>query len=105
MILVNASLEGKYKFRLALDTAATHTTINSNVLYFSGYELKNRKGTQEVETSNGIIIVETYDAQQLKCLGIVKDKFEVQVYDFLAHGIASDYDGVIGLNFFTKNKF
>ena len=34
VILVNASLEGKYKFRLALDTAATHTTIDSNVLYF-----------------------------------------------------------------------
>lgn len=41
VILVNASIEGRYKFRLALDTAATHTTIDSNVLYLSGYELKN----------------------------------------------------------------
>ena len=30
IILVNASINGKYKFRLALDTAATHTTIDSN---------------------------------------------------------------------------
>lgn len=105
VIIVNASLQGKYKFRLALDTAATHTTIDSNVLYFSGYELKNSKGEQEIETSNGIIIVETYDVKQLECLGIVKDKFEVQVYDFLAHGITSDYDGVIGLNFLKENKF
>lgn len=82
-----------------------HTTIDSNVLYFSGYELKNSKGEQEVETSNGIIIVETYDVQQLECLGIVKDVFEVQVYDFLSHGIASDYDGVIGINFLKENKF
>ena len=37
VILVNASIETKYKFRLALDTAATHTTIDSKVLYFSGY--------------------------------------------------------------------
>ncbi len=105
VIIVNASIEGKFKFRLALDTAATHTTIDSNVLYFSGYELKNSKGEQEIETSNGIIIVETYDIDHLECLGIIKIDFEVQVYDFLAHGITSDYDGVIGLNFLREHKF
>jgi hypothetical protein len=67
VIIVNAAIEGKYKFRLALDTAATHTTIDSNVLYFSSYELNNSKGKQEIETSNGIIVVETYDIQQLEC--------------------------------------
>jgi gag-polyprotein putative aspartyl protease len=105
VIIVNASIEGKFKFRLALDTAATHTTIDSNVLYFSGYELKNTKGEQELETSNGIIIVEIYDIEHLECLGIMKAVFEVQVYDFLAHGISSDYDGVIGLDFLREHKF
>ena len=105
VIIVNASIERKFKFRLALDTAATHTTIDSNVLYFSGYELKNSKGEQEIETSNGIIVVETYDIEHLECLGISKTNFEVQVYDFLAHGITSDYDGVIGLNFLREHKF
>ena len=105
VIIVNASIEGKFKFRLALDTAATHTTIDSNVLYFSGYELKNSKGEQEIETSNGIIVVETYNIAHLECLGIIKTDFEVQVYDFLAHGITSDYAGVIGLNFLREHKF
>jgi len=105
VIIVNASVEGKFKFRLALDTAATHTTIDSNVLYFSGYELKNSKGEKEIETSNGIIVVETFDVEKLECLGIIKTNFEVQVYDFLAHGITSDYDGVIGLNFLKDYKF
>ena len=105
VIIVNASIEGKFKFRLALDTAATHTTIDSNVLYFSGYELKNSKGEQEIETSNWIIVVETYDIEHLECLGIIKTDFEVQVYDFLAHGITSNYDGVIGLNFLREHKF
>jgi hypothetical protein len=105
VIIVNAAIEGKYKLRLALDTAATHTTIDSNVLFFSGYELKNSKGEQEIETSNGIIIVETYDINNLECLGIIKTNFEVQVYDFLAHGITSDYDGVVGLNFLREHKF
>lgn len=46
-VIVNATIEDKYKFRLALDTAATHTTIDSNVLYFSGYELRNSKGNKK----------------------------------------------------------
>ena len=105
IVIVDASIEGKYKFRLALDTAATHTTIDSNVLYLSGYTLKESKGETELETSNGIIIVELYDIELFECLGIVKRKFEVQVYDFLAHGITSDYDGVVGLNFLRHRKF
>ena len=105
VIIVNATIQGKYKLRLALDTAATHSTIDSNVLYFTGYELKNSKGEFEVETANGIIIVERYDLFEFECLGITKDVFEVQVYDFLSHGIISDYDGVIGLDFLLNNKF
>ena len=58
-----------------------------------------------METSNAIIIVETYNIQNLACLGILKTDFEVQVYDFLAHCIFSDYDGVIGHNFLKENKF
>ena len=58
---INAKIEDKYLSRLALDTAATHTTIDSNVLYFSGYELKNSKGESEIETYNGIIVVEKYE--------------------------------------------
>ncbi len=105
VILVNATIQGKYKFRLALDTAATHTTIDSNVLYFSGYELKNSKGAFEIETANGVILVERYDIEQLESLGINKTNFEVQVYDFLSHGITSDYDGVLGLDFLQLHHF
>lgn len=104
IIIVNASIEGKYLLRLALYTAATHTTINSNVLYLSGYDLKNSKGEYEIETANGLIFVERYDIAQLECLGIIKTNFEVQVYDFLTHGITSDYDGVIGLDFLKEHK-
>jgi len=30
---------------------------------------------------------------------LIKEKFQIQVYDFLAHGIFSDYDGLLGLDF------
>jgi hypothetical protein len=105
VIIVNASIQGKFRIRLALDTAATDTTIDSNVLFFSGYELKNSKGEKEIETSNGRIVVETYLVNNLNCLGITKNDFEVQVYDLLAHGITSNYDGVVGLDFLRNHKF
>jgi hypothetical protein len=99
VIIVDAIIEGKFEFRLALDTAATHSTIDSNILFLAGYELKNAIGEVEVETANGIIVNEIYEVHLIESMGIVKRNFKVQVYDFLAHGITSEYDGVIGLDF------
>jgi len=31
-----------------------------------------------------------------------KSNFKVQVYDFIAHGITTEYDSVIGLDFFRE---
>jgi len=30
---------------------------------------------------------------------------QIQIYDFLAHGIFSDYNGLLGLDFFEGTKF
>ena len=65
----------------------------------AGYELKNSIDEVEVETANGIIVNEIYEVHKIESLGIEKMNFKVQVYDFLAHGITSEYDGVIGLDF------
>lgn len=99
LIIINAVIEDKFEFRLAIDTAATHTTIDSNILFLAGYEFKNTIYEVEVETANGIIINEIYEVGKFEALGIEKENFKVQVYDFIAHGISSEYDGVIGLDF------
>ena len=105
IVIVEAVIAQKYDFLLGLDTAATHTTIDSNVLYLSGYELKNSIGEVEIETSNGIIVVEQYCLTGFECLGVRKQNFVIQVYDFLAHGVTSDYHGLIGLDFLRDIKF
>jgi hypothetical protein len=71
----------------------------------AGYELKNSIGEIEIETSNGIIVVEQYLLSEFECLGIRKKNFIVQVYDFLSHGITSNYHGVVGLDFLRDTKF
>jgi predicted aspartyl protease len=105
VVVLEALINGKNELLLALDTAATHTTIDSNSLHLFGFSLNNRKDRVEVETSNGIIITEIYELPTLEILGIVETNFDVQVYDFIAHGITSNYDGVLGLDFLKKRKF
>lgn len=105
VILVNVLLDNRVELRLAFDTAATHTTFDINVLYFSDYQLNEKIGSRKVETSNGQISVDVYELNAISAIGISKINFPVQVYDFLAHGIVSEYDGVLGLDFLKEECF
>ena len=105
VIVLEALINDKNELLLALDTAATHTTIDSNILHLFNFTLKDSKGRMEVETSNGIIITQKFELPKLETMGVVEENFEVQVYDFIAHGITSNYDGVLGLDFLRKRKF
>jgi predicted aspartyl protease len=105
LILVNIEIDSKYELKMVLDTGATNTTIDSNALYLLGYDLKDSIGNVEIETANGIIETKLFEINSFSSLGIKKEKFQIQVYDFLAHGIFSDYNGLIGLDFFKTQNF
>lgn len=105
LILVNIEIDNKYALRMILDTGATNTTIDSNALHLLGYDLKDSIGTVEIETANGVIETGLFEIDYFASLGLIKERFEIQVYDFLAHGIFSDYDGLLGLDFFKGTKF
>lgn len=105
LLLVNIEIDSKYELKMILDTGATNTTIDSNALYLLGYDLKDNIGTVEIETANGIIDTEIFELETFSSLGITKGKFQIQVYDFLAHGIFSDYNGLLGLDFLEGTKF
>lgn len=40
VIIVDALIEDKFELRLAIDTAATHTTIDSNILFLRNTSLR-----------------------------------------------------------------
>lgn len=90
---------------MIFDTGATNTTIDSNALYLLGYDLKDIKGIVEIETANGIIQTEIFELNTISSLGINKSNFQIQVYDFISHGIFSDYNGLLGLDFLENTKF
>ena len=105
LILVNIEIDNKYELKMIVDTGATNTTIDSNALYLLGYNLKDNIGTVEIETANGIIETEVFEIGTFTTLGLTKEKFQIQVYDFLSHGIFSDYNGLLGLDFLETTTF
>ena len=105
LILVNVEIDDKYELKMIFDTGATNTTIDSNAMYLLGYDLKDNIGSVEIETANGIIETEVFEINSFASLGIIKHNFQIQVYDFLAHGIFSDYNGLLGLDFLESTKF
>ena len=104
IILVKAYIKD-YPLILALDTAASQTVIDWNVLFLAGCPIpleKDLKNTVPVETASGIMDVPIYEMNDFSVLGIHKTSFPVLTYDFLAKGLISSYDGVLGIDFFRK---
>ena len=105
LIVVNVEIDNKFELKMILDTGATNTTIDSNALYLLGHDLKDNIGSVEIETANGIITTEVFELNSFSSLGLTKANFPIQVYDFIAHDIYSDYDGLLGLDFLKGTKF
>lgn len=103
VILVDVNF-GKSTYRFLLDTGASNTIIDFNALLIGGYNFKDVLRQVEVETANGIIEAHIFNIKSISALNIQKQDFEVASYDFLASGILSEFDGVLGLDFFEKNK-
>jgi predicted aspartyl protease len=105
IILIGVQLDGKHTFKMVLDTGASCTTIDSTALYMADYKIKNVHETCEIETANGLVKVNVFEVDSLTSLEHTKQHIPIQVYDFLAHGILSDYDGLLGIDFFEGTTF
>jgi predicted aspartyl protease len=105
IILVNVQLNGRHTFKMVLDTGASRTTIDTSALYMADCNVGNITETSAIETANGIVEVNVFEVDRIAALGHAKCRVPVQVYDFLAHGILSDYDGLLGLDFFEDTAF
>jgi len=105
LILVYIVLDELYEFKMMLDTGATNTTFDVNPLYLSDYPIGNIIDTTIVETAAGFMEVDVIETSAISAFGHTVHGMKVQIYDFLKHGILSDYDGLLGLDFFKNTKF
>ena len=86
VIVVQAEVE-KYETRLVLDTAASQTVIDWNVLLILGYSLEDLREPVEVETASGIMEAWPIKILSIETLGIHRPDFEVLTYDFFQKGL------------------
>jgi predicted aspartyl protease len=104
IILLTVLIDGKHTFKMVLDTGASRTTIDSTALHMVDCQVGDSRETATIETANGIVTVDVFEVDSISSLGHTKRHVPIQVYDFLAHGILSDYDGLLGLDFFAGTK-
>jgi hypothetical protein len=104
-IVVKAYVNG-YKLNLLLDTGATNTVIDYNILLMSDidYKLVETKEQLIFETASGVINAQWVNVDSFISLGIHNIDFNFATYDFLLEGIIPEYDGMLGLDFFQNNK-
>ena len=105
MILVTVRVNKKYNFKMILDTGASSTTFDINALLAANFPIGDIIETGMVETANGIVGIDVIEMNDIAAFGHTMSGITVQIYDFLAHGILSDYEGVLGIDFFEDTEF
>jgi predicted aspartyl protease len=83
--------------RLALDTGATSTLINSEIMVLLGYDPAASPDRIQVTTGSGVELCPRVTVQRLEALGKSVNDFPV-----LFHTLppTSQVDGLLGLDFF-----
>ena len=105
LIYVDIRLGDDHKFRMMLDTGATTTTFDINPLYLADYPIGNIVEKGLVETASGMMEVDIIETKVISAFGHTVRGMKVQMYVFFKHGILSDYDGLLGLDFFENTEF
>ena len=94
-----------YPLSLVLDTGASHTVIDFNMLLLAGYDRSLRLDKNvKVQTANKIIEADKFMLDELKVMERSMKNFEIATYDFLAQDDLLSYDGVLGLDFFKNTE-
>jgi predicted aspartyl protease len=105
VIFVTIAVNEVHDFKMMLDTGASHTTFDINALLVAEYSIGNIVETDIVETASGMMEVDVINIKSISAFGHTVRDMKVQMYDFYKHGILSDYDGLLGLDFFENTEF
>ena len=71
----------------------------------AGYEMKDAVRSIQIETASGVVDSHVFVVREFSSLGITKRNIEICAYDFFAYHLLTDFDGVLGLDFFADAKF
>ena len=103
LVVVDGLVDGR-DVRLAIDTGASHTVVDLTALLIAGYSLSDIKGATQFETAQGIMDAHVFQLKKFEVLGMQLTNFDISSYDFLAYGLVTEFDGMLGLDFFKGKK-
>ena len=95
----------KHKVFLALDTGASHTTIDLAALIIAGYSISDSLREVKIETASGVINAYVFKIKTFSAIDTILTDVEVCSYDFFSNHLFTDFDGALGLDFFKGVKF
>jgi hypothetical protein len=104
-LIVVAALIEHHEVRLAVDTGASHTVIDFTDMLIAGFSSADAISSETFETASGKVSAETYVVSRFSVFGETRKSFPVSSYDFLANGLLSDINGILGLDFFQNRHF
>lgn len=81
LVVIPCKIDGD-KITLALDTGASHTTVDLTPLLLAGYSVSDAIGTEKIETASGIIEAHIFVVRRMECLGITRKNFKLSAYVF-----------------------
>ena len=104
LIVVQVNINEETTLRFLLDTGASDTYLDKNILYIEQISLKEAIEQVEVETANGWMLADVFLIDSIEAFGLKLKNHPVQVIDFIANGIMSNYSGILGMDFLKQRN-
>jgi predicted aspartyl protease len=104
LIVVNLEVNKGTPLRFLLDTGASETCFDKNIVLIENINLKELVEQVNIETANGWIVADVFLIDTIEVLGLTLKNHPVQVIDFIANGIMSNYAGILGMDILTQRK-
>ncbi len=104
LIVVNVEVNEETPLRFLIDTGASETCFDKNILLIENISLKELIEQVSIETANGWIVADVFLIDTIDVLGLKLKNHPVQVIDFIANGIISNYAGILGMDILTQRN-
>jgi predicted aspartyl protease len=104
LIVVNLEVNEGTPLRFLLDTGASETCFDKNIVLIENISLKELVEQVNIETANGWIVTDIFLIETIDVLGLKLKNHPVQVIDFIANGIMSNYAGILGMDILTQRN-
>jgi predicted aspartyl protease len=104
LMVVHVEINAQTTLPFLLDTGASDTYLDKNILYIEQISLKEAIGQVEVETANGRMFADVFKVDLIEVFGVKFKNHLIQIIDFIANGIISNYSGILGMDILSQKN-